>query len=333
MASRDHWRVPFVAALLLVPVLVPGVGGRYDAEWIAGVLITYADLLLVLGLLWIASRRWPNLGIGIALGLAIGAEVGLTLAEWRWAPELLHFEAEVPPTLAETIAGAVLFGFMVFGLWVLAVRYPAMLRRAREDATEAQRLREEADRQEMQARLAPHFLLNSLNTVAALVTSSPEMAREVLAALGDLLRGALAPSRGQRHTVSDEVKLVKGYARILEARFGPRKLAFEWNIEASVAGLDLPPLLLQPIIENAVEHGALRQEGPATVQVSAKLETEGDLIFEVRNPGVFDPSRVRERTGVDLVRQRLALLGPNNTFTLTPEAGQTVARLCIRKPA
>lgn len=322
---------------MIVPAVVPAAEGVHDAEWWLGLGITYLELFVVLLVTESVSRataekqRASVRGIGLGLLLSLGAEWALSSAEWLWFPELLVFEGQLPPSYAELVAGAVLFGFMAFAMWVLIFRYPEFVANDAARKHEAQRLRSLVDRRELEARLAPHFLLNTLNAAAGLTSSEPETAREVLVSLGELLRAALYREQDTRHTVAQELTLTRNYAAILEARYGNDRLHFKWAAQPAADRRTLPPLLLQPLVENAVKHGALRSLGPSVISVEAAIETSGTLVLRVENEGNYEPSPSNRGHGVDLVRRRLEFMDERCTLDIESAKGRTFAT--VRIPA
>jgi two-component system sensor histidine kinase AlgZ len=144
-----------------------------------------------------------------------------------------------PAWLASACTGALLAAGLVAGLtWRARGRMPA--------ATTARLA-------ELQARIRPHFLFNTLNTAMALVREEPAQAEEVLADLADLFRHALADQHGAS-SVAQEIELARRYLAIEQVRFGER-LRVEWALDPRVGAARLPPLILQPLVENAVIHG------------------------------------------------------------------------------
>src|SRR5262249_59973728 len=107
----------------------------------------------------------------------------------------------------------------------------------------------------LRSGLEPHFLLNTLNTIAGLVTEDPREARRLLGTVGDLLRDLVAPA-GEMQTVEEQLQWLRRYAQILETRHAGQ-LAFRWEVGRGTTQVLLPRLLLQPLVENAVKRGAL----------------------------------------------------------------------------
>jgi LytS/YehU family sensor histidine kinase len=203
-------------------------------------------------------------------------------------------------------------GVLSVGLWALAVAMPET--RAR--AAELERLRTAAELATLRAHVQPHFLLNTLNTIAALTSEAPAEARELIAALGDLLRDALE-NRGETHTLAAEIAWLRRYARVIEIR---HRVQFRWDITEASERVQIPRMLLQPLVENAVKHGALRCRDGGEVAVCAQL-AGGQLrcVVEDNGPG---PQAARDGVGLELVTRRLEL-GGHGTFRLEREDGRT----------
>jgi signal transduction histidine kinase len=194
-------------------------------------------------------------------------------------------------------------GLVGLGLWAVAVLVPHAVRDAAA-AREADRLRNAAELARLRANLQPHFLLNTLSTVAGLVGEDPREARDLIGALGDLLRDALEDSE-EMQTLDAEVSWLQRYAKILEIRHRGQ-LAFRWDIAPAARPVRVPRLLLQPLVENAVKHGALRRDDGGEVCVRARVDgARMTCIVEDNGPGPGEP-RDGAR-GIALVTRRLAL--------------------------
>ena len=135
----------------------------------------------------------------------------------------------------------------------------------------------------LQAQIQPHFLFNTLNTIVSLIRSQPEKAREVLIFLGEFLRHNMRHGVSL-HSVREECEHVQAYLAIEEARFGD-KLKVNMDIEAGTDSFLLPPLVLQPLVENAVRHGLLPKENGGTVSIHIQLERDG-LDIKVQDDGI-----------------------------------------------
>jgi two-component system, LytTR family, sensor histidine kinase AlgZ len=205
------------------------------------------------------------------------------------------------------VAGIVLYGQS------LAAHYFLL---AFENAREAERrlLRtqvaaREAELRALRAQLNPHFLFNSLNSISALAGSDPEGARDMCGLLGDFLRTSLSLGGRGRVTLEEELALAGRYLAVEQVRFGPR-LAVERRIEPGALRCLVPPLLIQPLIENAVKHGVADRVEGGTLLIEACRK--GDTLeIGVENPrDSTAPPRRGVGLGLDNVRQRLAALDP-----------------------
>jgi two-component system, LytTR family, sensor histidine kinase AlgZ len=158
----------------------------------------------------------------------------------------------------------------------------------------------------LQARIRPHFLFNSMNTIASLTRSDPVLAEQAVQDLADLFRASLSDQR-QTITLEEELEVARTYQRIEELRLGGR-LRVSWDVERLPRDALVPGLLLQPLIENAIYHGIEPRPEGGTVSIVGELT--GDLItIVVRNP-VDERQSEREgnRLALANTRERMALL-------------------------
>ncbi len=146
-------------------------------------------------------------------------------------------------------------------------------------------LSKDAELAQLRQQLQPHFLFNSLNSIHALVLASPQRAREMVLLLSDFLRGTLRSEGQSRISLSDELKYLGMYFDIERVRFGHRLLV-EMEVAPEVESLKVPPLLVQPLVENAIKYGLYGTLGEVTIRVSCQKE-ENYLLITVQNP--FDP--------------------------------------------
>jgi LytS/YehU family sensor histidine kinase len=239
----------------------------------------------------------------------------------------LGLECALHPTLLSEVGDGALASLYLFGLWMLAFRYPDLVRASRLRSLEADRLRARAELVQLRAHLQPHFLRNTLNAVAALITEEPREARRMLATMGDLLTESLEGA-ASRQTLHDEIAWLQRYAAILMARHHG-SLLFRWDIAPSVRGTVVPALLLQPLVENAALHGALCRDGDGVVSVRAFgcPEVGTRIVVEDNGPG-FDPAcRTGATLGLYLVRRRVALECPGAQFRIESSPNGTRAIL------
>ena len=161
----------------------------------------------------------------------------------------------------------------------------------------------------LRLQLQPHFLFNALNTISAQLHEDPLVADRLLGRLAELLRASLRTTDDARVPLSDELALLDAYAELMRARFGSR-LNLSVDADPAALSLSIPPLLLQPMVENAIRHGGLDRTGTARVHVTVRYDHP---VLHVRvqddGPGVADGrDPLTTGTGLSTTARRLALL-------------------------
>jgi signal transduction histidine kinase len=180
---------------------------------------------------------------------------------------------------------------------------------AREQAELAARAREEATRSQLaalQAQLNPHFLFNSLNTVASLVRTDPRRAEATVENLAHILRRTLDRSAKSAIPLSDELDYLRAYLSIEQERYGPR-LSVDWNVDPAALACLVPPMTLQPLVENSLKHGLSKKLAGGHVRIVVSRHN-GTLHMQVDDDGPGFARDARDGTGLGNLRQRLATL-------------------------
>jgi two-component system, LytTR family, sensor histidine kinase AlgZ len=258
----------------------------------AGVLpATLAWLLLVCAGQRRLTRLQPHYQylLAIVLGACCGAYASAVL----WMAGLLAH----PSWYASLMAGILMSSLLVAGL--------VMRARGQMPADTTARLFE------LQSRIRPHFLFNTLNSAIALVRAEPATAERVLEDLSELFRHALMET-GKSVSLSDEIDLAQRYLAIEQVRFGDR-LKVKWDIDPRAASARLPPLLLQPLVENAVRHGVEPSQHGAEIHVSTQRR-HASVVIKVINSVPAGQGVSGHGLALDNVRQRLALLHDVQAF-------------------
>lgn len=247
---------------------------------------------------------------GVAGLFATGMMLG---AGWRWALVLtssLGLESALEAWVA-SLSWVAVFGGLLYSLAV-AVHYLLLAREAsraaRQQALEAELLAQGAELRALKAQLDPHFLFNSLNSIASLVSGDPGQARQMCIRLASFLRRSLEVGKHDRIALADELKLVDHYLEVEQIRFGDR-LRVERLVGPGCGSCLLPPLLLQPLVENAVRHGVAHLVEGGTIELTADCH-EDRLRLRIENP--LDPERSRRSgagsgIGLDNVKRRLEM--------------------------
>lgn len=300
-------------------------------RWSALLLVDMAALGVVARF---AGRRGWSLPRESALGLAISMTLytlNCLLEQSVGDPWIDDYVAQLrrdgapPPNLPlAAVTNGMLLGAGLFALWMLFFRLPTLHAALLREQAEAERLRRRADLGELQARLAPHFLLNTLHATAGLVSDDPKRARRVLTALGDLLADAL-DERSALATLAQEIDWLRRYGSIIEARHGAA-LHLEFALPAEAAQATLPRGLLQPLVENAIQHGVLRGGGSRVAVEVRRHEAGWALRVSDDGPGAARFEREGGQ-GIALVRRRLALHNPAHQLVLSSSPAGTVAEI------
>ncbi len=222
------------------------------------------------------------------------------------------------------------FAFMVAAIHLFEAYQARRDREVREARLET-RLHE-ARLEALQGQLQPHFLFNTLNTISSVMYADPNHADQLMSRLSDLLRSSLVAPDRPEVTVEEELELLARYVDLMKARFGDR-LSVGVRLDPAARGAAVPVFLLQPLVENAIQHGVAARSGPGRVDVDIAA-LDGELVVQVRDdgPGPADlddgrGSPGREGVGLRNTRARLALLyGSRASLELgrRPEGGAVV---------
>lgn len=205
--------------------------------------------------------------------------------------------------------------FLTITNWLLYNLQEQKEREQRQNA--AEQLVREAELARLRQQLQPHFLFNSLNSISALAGSKPNEARKMIQQLSDFLRGTLKKDEQQTVSLHEEIEHLKLYLEIEKVRFGHR-LQVEINMECDNKDVSLPPLLLQPIVENAIKFGLYDTIEDITISISCHFENN-NLNIQIKNPFDSDTQQANEGTGFGLssVQRRLFLLYARNDLMTT----------------
>lgn len=293
----DACHVGVVLRAVLFVQAVVGVGSLFAAPpgWDGLLdLLAWSVSAQTAVLLWLTTACLLKQGLGrwsmpvqAAVGVGLGAEAG------AFAQALLVWLGLTPGPrwLACVLAGALMAGVLVAGLvWRARAQLPA--------GTSARLA-------ELQSRIRPHFLFNTLNSAIALIRAEPARAEAMLEDLSELFRSALANPHTES-TLAEELQLAERYLAIEQVRFGPR-LRLEWALDPSTHDARLPPLILQPLVENAVKHGVEPSAQGADIRISTQRRGEHVLI-KVTNTVPAGSGEPGMGLALSNVKERLALM-------------------------
>lgn len=265
-------------------------------QWVA--LISAGCLCLLRGWLReLSDVKAGTISYVIILVITLLASILTQLLEQWVDPTQTVFDPK--PVIANLMVAAILAAFWL-RLFYLQAQYRLRLQ-----------AETEAKLQALQARIKPHFLFNSMNILSSLIAIAPEKAEQVVDDLSTLFRASLREHR-EMVSLTEEIKICKHYFHIESLRLGDR-MTVDWQIDGDISPYNVPSLLLQPLVENAVYHGIqpLVEGGTITVNISASA-TELNIV--IKNP--FDAKRHDDREGnkvaVSNISDRLALLYGDN---------------------
>jgi LytS/YehU family sensor histidine kinase len=317
LASRER-TVLYLSAWLPIAALLTGILARGgDMSWLEALAIA-APLCLLYAFMCLAAwyicrtaaSALATIGTVTAASLVCSTLWVLIGRSWAEGLEIIPSFAGLSDRYTGQIAIIFISGMLLF-LLAVAVHYLLLLleesRAAEKRALELQVCAREAELRALRAQIDPHFLFNSLNSISALALSNPAAARRMCLLLADFMRTSLAVGNKQEIAFAEELKITQGFLEIEKVRFGER-LKVEYQIDPECKDCSVPPLLIQPLVENAVRHGIAPLVEGGQISIVAKKKGESlEIILE--NP--YDPDGSQANgtgLGIRNVRERLANL-------------------------
>jgi len=321
---HGHWTRLWALALLWWTL--EGVATATTYRGMTGVSWEKIFLLTGLGIV-----QWVPLTI---LALWMAERVPVDRQNWRWSMPLTMLVAAALVVLKAIVVvvgnpyvgwyttlppfGEILLTSVannLFLFWLVVGVGHAIVNARRVQERDEQLAR--AELQHLKSQLHPHFLFNALNTVSSLIRTDPETATQMIAQLSTLLRHALQRASTQEVALREELTILAAYVEIERLRFEDR-LAVVWRIAADAMGAQVPHLLLQPLVENAIRHGIAPRSESGTVEIAA-YRRDGTLHLSVSDDGVARSAPPAQKGGVGLTntRDRLRqLYGAAHSFTV-----------------
>lgn len=286
----------------------------FAVSFCIGYSITFASLALQPFVL----RSLPPI-VSSALTTLVGIGLGLTLAGFLLYDDILLFlrhDSYGTPLLALFFG---VLGLLFFRTQERLHEANAELAKAREEQLTREKAHLETQLKLLQAQIEPHFLFNTLGNVVGMVRTQPEAAEKTLIDLTTLLRAALKRTRTEQITLADELTVVTALLEINQIRMGNR-LRWTLNVPEELQAIELPPMLLQPLVENAVKHGIEPLEEGGVIEIGAQRIGQ-ELLLTITDTGAgSNVSAPAAGTGVGIanVQSRLsALFGDEASLTLT----------------
>jgi hypothetical protein len=241
------------------------------------------------------SRDWLHLGLEMTFLLldhVLGALAALFVCGWLFGIQVTASVAWMP------VAGMVIAFPIIHGT-EMALRYFRQLREKEQQEKQLRTLATEAELKALKAQIDPHFLFNTLNTIASLIHTDPDQAEATVERLAEMFRYVLNGSERRLVPLEEELAFVNGYLEIERARFGER-LRVTGEIVPDILDVPVPSLILQPLVENAVRHG---QGSDGSVDLTIHIRRRGEEVLIAiadRGPGLSSGYRIDAGQGVGL---------------------------------
>ena len=262
------------------------------------------------------------------LGVVVGFSIASLIFEWSWTAWLKE-----PGTILEIMLvslGVSVVLTVIFVVREREARAQMELAQERERATRREREAVAANLRALQAQIEPHFLYNTLANVASLIEPEPQTARRMLESFIRFLRASLAATRTETTTLGAEAELLRAYLDVLQVRMGAR-LRYAIEVPAELRSVAIQPMLLQPLVENAIVHGLEPTVAGGEVAMRARREN-GAVAIEVSDTGAGFAATTRGGTGLTNLRDRLRAIYGDTASLAIGEGAAGGARVTIRIP-
>ena len=327
------WALPFA---LFFGTMFGGTWATYRGAYLVSLIfaatIRVALIVLDFAVLRSLRRRSPARGPRIAIEAALYAifsVLGAYVAAFIVDRTLFHGFLGSPRAFAVTGMYALLFSGLISGIAYAIHFYQEAIARARETAEVRAELAQ-AELRALRAQVQPHFLFNTLNSIASLIPVDPRAAEEMTTRLSELFRHALSASERETVPLGEEFAFVEAYLDIERVRFGGR-LRVETAMQAGLEGVLVPSLLLQPVVENALRHAISPRPEGGVVRLAARRDGDA-LVLSVEDDGpgmsptVLEEGREKGGRGFGLfaLRERLRLVKGELAIERPPAGGTRV---------
>jgi len=256
-------------------------GGNFKENFISSQFIGLSIFAVSSSVILLVQSRVRRL-IFLLLTFPLSMGVGITLSVWTTGCDDWSDSTVWSSLVISFFFGVI--GITMFFLWFKVNQLNDEVNRRRLNEIDSERRQVEAQLRLLQAQIEPHFLFNTLANVNSLIDPSPDQAKELLERLNDWLRIALFRTRSAQATLGDEIDILNNYLKILKIRFGA-SLRWQMTVSDALRTMPFPPMLLQPLVENAVVHGIEPKLGGGKITIRAREENHR-LIVEVSDTGI-----------------------------------------------
>lgn len=329
-------RLLFTVGVNTVVALFLSLSGRdgLGVNWVYSQCIGLLIWICIDGGRFVFHPRGQLTGWRMALlvmaGVVAGYSVGCLLANALLGRPVLLGLHGLPTTTLQIMAVSLLAA----GITTYVFTSREQLALARQASEAAERQATEARLRLLESQLEPHMLFNTLANLRALIGSDPVRAVSMLDRLNDYLRATLKASRVEattgNHTLADEFARLRDYLELMAVRMGPR-LRYTLDLPEALSQQPVPPLLLQPLVENSIRHGLEPSVDGGEIRVSAR-QSAGGLELEVSDTGVGCEAEPKAGFGLSQVRERLATAYPGQGRLLWHSAPGNGTRALLTLP-
>lgn len=258
----------------------------------ASIVIAFIILVLLLPFEMILGNfKMADLTVGIVIANIFN--IGMILLVWSLVYFLLHFFENKQMVQIESL------------IWEAAVK--------------------DFELKTLKSQLNPHFMFNALNSIRALVDEDPKKAQTAITQLSNILRYSLRTERIESVPLEEEIKTIQDYLSLESIRFEER-LRTKIEMDPKVSKVEIPPLMVQTLVENGIKHGISSKAAGGVIDISA-FSSEDNLVVQIRNTGYLNEKALKEATGFGIqnTKQRLSLLyGENASFKIKNEDNEIV---------
>lgn len=313
--SFNKVRTAFLIGGLVWAALLTYLVHGFGFTWFIGLLDGVISSVLLGAACWLINNNLryfqPGKGSYINILIWCAALAAACAFGSRWILPYITNNAVYTNFVVQSLTIRLFTDFLAIGwMAMISIIYYSQLDQKENEKrkAEAEKLARDAELYNLRQQLQPHFLFNSLNSINALIGFKPDQARMMIHQLSDFLRGTLKKDDQQNVTLTEELAHLQLYLDIEKVRFGHR-LMTEISCDSKCQECKLPPMILQPIVENAIKFGLYDTTESVTVSIRAEWD-DNYLIIMIQNP--YDPNTARPRKGTGFglsgVQRRLDLL-------------------------
>lgn len=272
-----------------------------------GLLVTHFLRSIILKLKLIPpifGKQWIHLFIIILIVCCTYSFINSVVAEW-----LQLYEPNIKLTIVERFfsnlandSPIILVWISIYYLW----HYFENTRNAKIDSVKMESLVKELQLKTIKSHINPHFIFNALNSIRALVDENPERARTAITELSNILRSSMQAEKAETTRLEKELSIVKDYLELEHIRFEDR-LKVEYNINEDTLDQQVPPMMLQTLVENAIKHGISKQVNGGVIKIYSDFTDDHHEII-IENTGYLNQTNNAEGFGIESTTERLKLL-------------------------